>query len=676
MTDPLELSPYPKALVAEPSAFLSRLADKGLCKFRIVAFESACVDMDHREILMAGRFLEGILFKWAPAEIVNYRVCRDSLTYVTVENILSSGKFDDGGEDSIPSDNLKKFIVCAPPLNGGQAFTLTNFAWRDFHAVRSAFEELENLSTALSWPTSYLSNAAITFAFRQLENETTGWQLESKATVLHPQTYSRIYTSLEPNYFSDKISRMIQEHTRIPKLVNHHRIPAINIHMVQQLRDIAVLAKMNQDEMLVAKTIAIMLSNPRTLTCVSASESLTCVNMLKIFNLVEKGEHRYESEKTLEILFQEELMSAGPHVVTKARLDSPFVFDLASAYTFAIHGMQVDPHIYPPAETVTNLDIYLGGYLNMLDLSKSYITGSAAMSSVLRPPNRNIFSTHAAYLDSYYPTTYTILDKPKKFRQRVQTHAWYGCKTAPFTFEAVDSDGKTRTVRRSIKWADDDSVYNYTVISGTDVDIAVDAEGIEFDAIAQKHFDVVNKYFPSTTLVRIERVPGLHMYRIESNLPVGVEKGFRVVEIYQAPWSKICKHHVGMVRLAYTGASPCDYSDAIDAQPPKFYLTASCLMSAIKLGTPNYFCFASRNSTPHEIMMKYAVRGFPPLFLPNAISQMVFEYAQTSPRWNYEIQSWEDFARELPAIKCLGNYNVEAFYTEMNALDLCRHVLV
>jgi hypothetical protein len=165
------------------------------------------------------------------------------------------------------------------------------------------------------------------------------------------------------------------------------------------------------------------------------------------------------------------------------------------------------------------------------------------------------------------------------------------------------------------------------------------------------------------------------MYRVVSAEKPGSEKGFREVEMYPASWAEICTHHVGMVRLAYTAAradeaAPLPKEPA--GTPPQFYLTASCLKSAAERSTPNYYFFASRKTSPQEILLKCAARGYPPRCLPPALQRAVRTYAAQSPKWNPSnryllMNDWELYTDASLSRDGIGQFNVRNFMAETRA---------
>ncbi len=129
-----------------------------------------------------------------------------------------------------------------------------------------------------------------------------------------------------------------------------------------------------------------------------------------------------------------------------------------------------------------------------------------------------------------------------------------------------------------------------------------------------------------------------------------------------------------MGRLTYTAAKTINNNPpAVDGTvTPGFFLTASCLKSAIDLGCSNYYYFASQKMYPQEIILKYTARGYPPPkdLLTKKLDKMVHDFAQKNVRWNplgeQHIPDWRRYY-DRPSITCRGFYNIAALRTEIEA---------
>jgi hypothetical protein len=393
-----------------------------------------------------------------------------------------------------------------------------------------------------------------------------------------------------------------------------------------------------------------------------------------------------------ELLGAERRAAAGPpeEWPTEAgeELSAPFVFTLenACACVALVSGVQADDQgwLHPPGRAEENLDAYVGGYLAQLDLSKSFITGSGAMSSALRPACYADFSSHAAFLASHYPPAYTEIDDPDSFCR------WLGALSAEeFSMHCQ----RSRRNAPGAEWEgkcwlggghDVMKAFRYTLRVGADIDIAVDAEGEEFVRIAERHFGVVRRHFPRASLIRHDYQSGKCKFRIiedpslagrkeeEPGPPRPAGRGFREIDIYPASWRRICWHHVGMVRLAYTAAPGGE---------ARFYLASSCVLAALRRASPDYHYYASKKTTPQDVLLKYAGRGYCafPLDFPAGVRAALEKYAQSSPFWNparlkfLPLPGLKVYFESLPPIfGCRGLYNVENLREEMIIMGRLR----
>lgn len=649
------LTPYPAPLQAALGNELGSVAALG--------HEAFADQFGSKKVLMAGRFPEGILYTWAPAEIVNYGVCQASLVRCTPAEVLEEGSFADESdlledkEDGsvVAFEDRETVIVCAPPLDGAHAFILADMAWREARALETAVAGLKALSIVASW-TPERAHLAVAEAIQQLNcAAATWWSASKEVTVAHPRANWRLYSGNPDESFDDILTRAIQRYAREPTRVVTRLLPPTDSRKAEGLAQIIKMAAIHDDWRLASSALQALLYHPETIR--GAFQPNLYEDLEPEFLI--SAEVDEAGEKALFRLYQEELYSVDPSREKGADevtidFESPFVIPLAGAGAFVRNVLGKADVLASPEEAAQNLDTYLGGYLADLDLSRSFITGSAAMSSVLYPAFRPLFASHADYLKSYYPPRYTAAADRRALNNHISQRRWLAGEPTPYTIEdAPPPEGRDGTWKR-ICWGHGRD-FEFEVVSGADVDIVVDAEGDEFDSIARRHHAAVRTKYPDAGLVRTDREK-THMYRITSEA-----EGFREVEIYPATWRMICTHHVAMVRLAYTGATP------------QFYLTASCLKSAVERGTPNYYYFASRKTSPQEIMLKYAARGFPPLNLPGALDRGVLRYARESTnRWKpakswWECYNWDYYRKNPPAVNCIGNYNLEALHTEIQA---------
>jgi hypothetical protein len=662
----VDLPPYPRELSAAPGNELSTLDPNAL------------IEAHGPQLVLAGRSPEGIVYTIAPTEIVNFGVCGRCLILADPDTLDAFGVY------SVPDDakvfaGKEQVLVCAPPLDGTHAFILADLAWREARILETTVAGLESLMAVSSW-TPERAEAATNELFTRYEQEARRWRACTQdVKVAHPRVQWSIYTGADDaSGFSDILTRGIKKFARAPSILPHRALRDPDARRLAGLAKIAAYAVSHEDEAVARRVYRVLLSHPETILGILTP---TC------FDSPVPGIEGVASE-ALGHVFREEVITVAAHEETREntsaleveiRLDAKFVFGLPAAYNFAARALGRADAPHSPEAARANLNAYVGGYLEDLDLTRSFITGSAAMSSVLRHPRHAMFASHTAFLESYYPTTYTAMapDSVRRMRLLGNLHAWYIGSPPPFTFEdsAPEAgpleEGEEEVSLRSFKdmvWypgTPREERLPFEVVAGADVNIAIAAEGALFDEIAHAHYAVIKLRFPSARLVRVDRERS-HMYRVVSAEKPGVEKGFREVEMYPASWPEICTHHVGMVRLAYTAAR-ADETGAL----PEFYLTASCLKSAVERSTPNYYYFASRKTTPQEIMLKYAARGYPPLCLPPTIQRAILKYAQQTPEWNpsnlYWIGSWDTFTGASRSRGGVGKFNVQNYMVETRA---------
>lgn len=231
------------------------------------------------------------------------------------------------------------------------------------------------------------------------------------------------------------------------------------------------------------------------------------------------------------------------------------------------------------------LRYYVGDYLDELDLSHSYITGSA-MSAVFMQGPSLAYLTYEAHTDLHYPPVYTALaERDARTLRAENVGTWNIRATSP-------SEGIATKNGVTIRFA---------ISSGADVDIAVDntVSDEQYRAIAAGHFATIKKYYPSVEMRDYTKPKGDWNYVIYTT-DMNLLPYFRQVEIYRSSFRNICSHHVGAVRCAYTAR----WSDT-----PQFYCTASAMWTYRTRSTPNYHYFAGRKSNPQDIIIKYMMRG-------------------------------------------------------------------
>ena len=252
--------------------------------------------------------------------------------------------------------------------------------------------------------------------------------------------------------------------------------------------------------------------------------------------------------------------------------------------------------MYSPADHISAINYYLGFPVNILDLSKSYLTGSIlpatccrvyemrAMDSQNASSNSNeVVTEFDRVINTLYPRMYTIRDECESQYQNldVSNHRRSLKMTVDINKQQVSCYlDSTHSLE-----------YTLTLIPGADIDIAVDVKTEdEFDIQAQRHYQAIHNVYPLAKLERIVKPKG-YTYKI-TNVP-------RIIEIYLSNRRHILTHHVPMTRGYITG----------NGDQMKTYLSASCVVSYITKRVNNYYYFAGKVS-PMEILMKYEQRRF------------------------------------------------------------------
>jgi hypothetical protein len=153
---------------------------------------------------------------------------------------------------------------------------------------------------------------------------------------------------------------------------------------------------------------------------------------------------------------------------------------------------------------------------------------------------------------------------------------------------------------------------------GADLDLAVLSDSNEeFDAIAQRHFNIWKKTYPEIEMIKVEKVK---KYLWEVNgLP-------RKVQIYPSSLRQIITHHLAMVRGFIFG----------NGEERMLYCSANCLLSLRHLKSPNYYYFAGIKS-PAEVILKYQQRGYA-VSLPTHLRYLLTRYSDAEPRWQNKIR--------------------------------------
>jgi hypothetical protein len=250
-----------------------------------------------------------------------------------------------------------------------------------------------------------------------------------------------------------------------------------------------------------------------------------------------------------------------------------------------------------------NLRYYVGDYFDDLDLSKSFITGSAITASLIKTSRDTSYENRAIMIDLLYPKVITKLaPEHEDYIRETNINLW-------------NISVLTETEGIMIKGSE---IIPFDIKSGSDVDLAVDnrVSDVEYRQIAQRHFEVIRRYYPYVKIREYTKPKGDWNYVIYTDDPQYIPV-FRTVEIYRSSFRNICSHHVGAVRGCFTSCW---------SQIPQFYLTASAVMTSMTNSTPNYHYFAGRKSNPQDIIIKNKQRGIG--ILDNVLDGIIVDYCQ------------------------------------------------
>lgn len=270
-------------------------------------------------------------------------------------------------------------------------------------------------------------------------------------------------------------------------------------------------------------------------------------------------------------------------------LTYPFIFDDTVLDLMAV--------TLPTEIAYQNLKAYVGTYLDELDLSQSFITGSAITATLFRTSIDSYYKDRADQIAILFPILLTSFQEEDQERlRRDDLTTW--------KIEILDAQRGTLTK--------EDHIIPFKVRPGSDIDLAVDISGAEFEKVARQHFETIRKHYPFVKLKTTIKANGTFNYLIYTDDPIHLPT-FRPVEIYQSSFRNICTHHVGAVRGAYTSRW---------GSKPGFYLTASGVWTSKHLKTPNYHYFAGRKSSPQEIILKNRLRG---IGIEDPVLNQIFE---------------------------------------------------
>lgn len=317
-------------------------------------------------------------------------------------------------------------------------------------------------------------------------------------------------------------------------------------------------------------------------------------------------------------------------------------------------------------KAIGRLKKYVGQYIDELDLTKSFITGSGIAYSVSPFDEQGEFPcTYTEPIDwkgykEIMNKVYEICMNGKfvcnpivkleqgntvsvtlncvpsgqparndrKSEARSRPRRTYGRRGRESMMNDVDeSDVKNDNKSESkVVEADPSAIlfkFEMNLISGADIDMGIETESVEeFDTIVQKHYTIVKKYHPHAKLRKEERSKKYY-YQIYTDDPDYIV-GFRKIDMFMSTRKEVLTWHLYPVRGMYTVMNGI----------LSLYLSASCIYG-ITNHDMDYFCyFKSKIQSPEEIVLKYLQRGFY-ISVPRNIIDDLNEYVRNNERWNH-----------------------------------------
>ena len=382
-----------------------------------------------------------------------------------------------------------------------------------------------------------------------------------------------------------------------------------------------------------------------TLLSTAIEEILMSPDMCGFINYLDQISHPlrdYHIRKTLGYLIHEEIRDVTDH---NKHIDFNMQYIIQASAIKELHNL---------SRWLDNASYYSDKIIDHLDLSCSYVTGSiipACYGSTSYQYNDKY------YIDTFYCNKYTVPDNYETYRKIMQPNKAGNLIRA----DGTKVENKILTIKQKgdkIEISDGEDVVVLTEEDGADIDIVVDvpygddpvAEDAEFQSVAQGHFAVVQKLFPTAQLRRVEKKDS---YTLEI---VGAP---RVIQIYRCSLRNILTHHVGMVRGLITG----------NGADRNVYLSASCALSLLGNKSVNYYYFAGKN-TPMEIILKYHQRGYDCAVSTNA-QLMLSKYCKHNIKWNdgtndsnSHQNKYSIVGTNYPSLTGYGNFNINTIHSE------------
>lgn len=321
----------------------------------------------------------------------------------------------------------------------------------------------------------------------------------------------------------------------------------------------------------------------------------------------------------------EEAPEAKMEVKEEVTSAAPFIIGLSEINSW---GVQT---INSPYKAWRILQLFVGDYLQDLDLSQTVITGSAVTAAVYNPYGHNVQRHHLKFVPTN-PSELQSIDPKSNLRLELAFPAYLTLPEGPPNppLEIAYLEPKWTAISEDkvqITLGDYKATLKYA--PGSDVDLAV-LNHKNFDSIAQAHIKVIQKHYPQMRAEIVEKKAGSRMYQLTDP-----EHKARPVQIYKSSLKHIITHHTGPVR---------GYISRDTFGEPKFHLTASAIRSYITKSVEDYYYFAGRS--PIDILSKLYLRGFG-IQLPYSIMERI---------WNLSIWDMGNVGRDVTVLEDTANF--------------------
>lgn len=318
------------------------------------------------------------------------------------------------------------------------------------------------------------------------------------------------------------------------------------------------------------------------------------------------------------LMRQEQRVCVPEDSSVKIDVDEVYLLDHTFMYNLLSNKLTT------PIEAWDALNYYLGFDPELLDLEHAYLTGSTIPACFIRHPVINIMD-QKDNINIYYPVSYnvypsliTFMDNLNVWRGRVNkikvTYSYHDFNVQQISRSHPDlkSNGvlsvtiPDETIGHSmIDESNKSIIYPEEELNnsrhGPDVDICVDERQgqIYFEGLVNSFVTRITEYFEAQGITlsidsRTEkRASGSDMYVVEI-------RGMRTFQFYRGDMKQIMTHHVSMTRGFVTG----------NGENRKCYLSASCVLGAMKGKSTNYYYFAGKRSKVSDVILKYLHRGW------------------------------------------------------------------